>query len=175
MNGNRFPVAAQFAVFGGAILLLSGCTVTGPPQLESSGLGIPAGASVSIADPAVGSAMEMALASALTRAFASRNYQMTSASDPAGYRIEYSVAVRSADIGIARENGADVDWISRSRNGLLLDECDAQRLRMNVVAYDIGEATIAYRSAAEVDGCAFDQFDFSDLAKETAERVGSGG
>ena len=150
-------------------VLLAGCAVTGPPQFAAEGAGLPEGAMVALVGPDQPDAQDNRLADALTRAFTQRGFTVT---DRAGYVVRYSIAERPARVALARENEfGSVDTISYPRTDLLLDRCEAQRMRVNVVAYDLAEGVAAYRGTAEFNDCRFEAAPFDNLAREIAQRA----
>lgn len=154
---------------GAAAALLAGCAVSGPPRFSNEGAGLPEGALVMIEGSGSASPLEPQLASALERALSERGFRVA---DQAGYVIRYSLAERPARVALARQNEfGSVDYVSYARTGLLLDRCEAQRLRVNVVAYDLAESTAAYRGAAEFNDCNFERAQFDELAQEIAQRA----
>ena len=152
---------ATMATLAGT-LSLAGCSVTGPPRLAREGDGIPMGAGITIESAAPGHPLDAQMKTALTDGLRKAGYAVGIGGS---HLLRYAIAERGANVGIARagEEGG-VEEVSYSRKGLLLDRCEAQRMRVSLVAYDLKSGNAAWRGSAEFNDCAFDTAELDRLA-----------
>ena len=157
----RAPLSSQASIAlatAMAAVLLSACTVATPPVVSADGGSIPSGQSITLASPSPDAApQEHALHAALGEEFAKQGYAL---SENGAYIIEYSIAERSASVGIAYEppqgQTAQPEIASPDRiDKRILRECNAQRLRINMVAYPTAQSGSTKRVSGEMDDCAF--------------------
>lgn len=159
----RFVAALALA---SATLVLPACAVSGLPALQSSGAGVPAGASIILAEPREGHSFEEVLAAALADALRAEAFTV---SDEGAYFLQYGVASRSSSISLIRAGDDNrVETVSAHRKKLLLDGCAANRLRITVNVIDRATGVVVNNTSVDVDDCNFDATDAAAFARQLA-------
>lgn len=157
--------------------LLSACTVATPPVVSVDGGPLSSGQSITLASPSPDAASrDRDLHAALREEFAKHGYTL---SESGAYIIEYSITERSASVGIAHEPPlgetgqpeiASPDRIDKR----ILRECDAQRLRINLVAYPATDGDSIKRVSGEMDDCAFSTESVEAIVTEMVDALSVG-
>ena len=149
-----------------AIGLVGGCAVNGPPLMRSTGDVLANNAQIAISAPREGNAYETEFSKALANALRDRKFSIV---DDGDFVVQYGVAIRDASIGLVRAGDDDkAEVVSASRNRLLLDRCDAQRLRISITVLDRQNGGAVHRSTADVNDCEFPSAQAATLADQLA-------
>lgn len=161
MNRILAPIVLATSVPG-----LAACSVAGVPIVQSTGEGIPPSASITIAEPREGSSYEAELSSALAAALQKRSFTV---SDNGSYYLQYGAALRPSSIGVlSAGEDTEVKTVSDDRKKLLLDNCEAQRMRITVTVLDRASGAAVHNSTVDVDDCGFSESQAAGMASEIA-------
>jgi len=149
----RLPRAAWLLP---ALVFTAACAVSSPFTVNSTGTGVPAQASISLAGEETAGTHRASLHSALQRAFAT---EAVTLSDDGKYLADFSISIRNAEGGlttsIEAKDEAEIDWETKPRDSRLLDGCDAKRMRATLVVLDRATGQRIYRGEGEATECDF--------------------
>ena len=151
-------------------IAVAGCTIPERPRLTASTGNLPAIAAVTITQRDDSSALDAALVDALGTSLAARGIAVVA---DAEHELSYALALRSSETALAHEDtdSGQVDWLSRPRNGYLLDACRGERVRVTVMVAGKGLDAEPMRAVGEADACKVTEATMARLADRIVGRA----
>ena len=155
-------------------VLVSGCAVTAPLEITSTG-GVGSNIStVSLSVDDNSESLRGRFAAALGEGFASHSI---SVAENAPWLVDFGISQVKASGGIIRGEGDaqkdkdEQDWAITPRDQHSFDKCEAQRLRLTLVIYNRASGNVSYRGIGEAIECDFNNDELTSYAERLIDRA----